>query len=342
MNKDAEAINQFLAWLLQEPDPATVPSGENSNPVTDREESGIVDLQAYIDPLDSEVEAMQADSSESSAVFIENLSSLELGELPAVQDRFYSIIKRRLRAEIERNPPLFPWETKLWDYETEQSDWATVEGLSSSLWTAQLQAIKLPIALPEELLLQIFAECRKVVHSSLREGVKLVRVVESFFPNESQALNHWAGQVLAEPARGSSQALASGTLPPSYESANSTQQMVLSLLAARQVLDAMTLEVSMESPSVRRQWMTASGALLLEVEYQPATQRLQVQGQLPTAGHLTLSSETNQATATCSSAETLSVELGTALDQTYTLEVGLDADDHSFLTFAVHLLTEDV
>ncbi|QYO67682.1 hypothetical protein [Leptolyngbya sp. 7M] len=175
MNKDAEAINQFLAWLLQEPDPATAPSGKNSSPTAGSEESGTVDLQPHTDPLDSEVEAIGADQPESSAVFTEDISSLELGEIPAVQDRFYAIIKRRLRAEIERNPPLFPWESRLWDYESEQPDLMGAEAMSTSFWATQLQALRLPIALPEPILDQIFAECRKLATASLREGVKLVR-----------------------------------------------------------------------------------------------------------------------------------------------------------------------
>jgi hypothetical protein len=339
MNKDAEAINQFLAWLSQEPDPAIAPSGRFS-PAIEPEESG-EDWQPYIDPLDSEVEAMQADLSELSTVFTENFSSLELGELPAVQDRFHTIIKRRLRAEIERKPPLFPWETSLWDYESEQPDWLTSEGLPTSLWSAQLQTVKLPVSLPKALLLQIFAECRKVVQTSLREGVKLVRAVESFFPDEAQALNHWAGQVLAEPVRSSSQTLSSSALPQTYESANPTQQMVLSLLAARQVLDAMTLEVSADHPQAQRHWMTTAGELVLEVRYQPETQRLRVEGQLPAEGRLTLNGEMHQTTAACSSAETLTVELGNAIpSQLYSLEVELPGNVDSSLTFAIQLVTE--
>lgn len=338
MNKDAEAINQFLAWLLQEPDPATGPSGKNSSPTTGSEESGAVDLQPYIDPLDSEVEAMQADLSESSATFTEDISSLQLGEIPAVQDRFHAIIKRRLRAEIERNPPLFPWETRLWDYESEQPDLITAEAASISFWTAQLQTLKLPIPLPEALLRQIFAECRKVAHSSLREGVKLVKAVEGFFPGESQTLNHWAGQVLAEPARSPSQTLPATGLPQSYELANPTQQMVLSLLAARQVLDSMTLEVSTHCPQTQQQWLTAAGTLVLEVEYQPEANRLRVKGQLPVAGRLTFKGQASQATATCMAAETLNVELGNLMPgQIYPLEVELNAAERSSLVFALRL-----
>jgi hypothetical protein len=342
MNKDAEAINQFLAWLLQEPNPAIGPSGENSSLATGLETSGAVDLQpqtdsldSLMDPLDSEVEALQADRLESSSVLFEDTSPLELGEIPAVQDRFHAIIKRRLRTEIERNPPLFPWESRLLDYESEQPD-LLAEAASISFWSAQLKALKLPVALPEPLLLQIFAECRKVADSSLRQGVKLVRAVENFFPDQLPALNHWAGQVLAEPVRGSSTTLSA--LPESYETANSTQQMVLSLLAAQQLLKAMTLEVSSHFPQAQRRWQTAAGELVLEVEYQPNC--LRVRGQLPTAGHLSLIGSTSQTTATCSGAETLHLELGNpVVGQSYSVTVELEGADA--LTFAIDLSSED-
>ncbi|NJO78163.1 MAG: PatU [Cyanobacteria bacterium RM1_2_2] len=341
MNKDAEAINQFLAWL-QEPDPAvTRPSGKNSSPVSDLEESGAVDLQVHtIDPLDSEVEALQSLPFESSAVFIEDTSSLELGELPAVQDRFHALIKRRLRAEIEQNPPLFPWETSLWDYETEQS--AVADSLSAPLWTTQLQALNLPVPVPQAVLLQIFAECRNVIQSSLREGAKLVRIVESLFPDQSQALNEMAGLVLtASPSR-SGATIPASALPESYEVANPTQQMLFSLLAARQMLDAMTLEVSLDCPQAERQWLTAAGTLSLVAEYEPASASLSVKGQLPCAGQLSLRGTTQQALAVCAEAGALKVELGNVHpDQTCALEVELDAADQSALVFTVRL-TEEV
>lgn len=342
MNKDAEAINLFLAWLSQEPHPANVPSGELTNPFMELEESGEVDLRPFVDPLDSEIEAMQADFAESSAVFIEDNSSLKLGEIPAVQDRFHAIIKRRLRVEIERNPPLFPWETKLWDYETEPSEQLSGQPVPT-FWSTQLQTLKLPVQLPETLLLQIFAECRQIVHSSLRQGIKLVRAVETLFPEEPQALNHWAGQVLAEPARSSSQTLAAGDLPLSYEAASSTQQMVLSLLAARQVLESMTLEVSAEFPQAQRQWMTTSGPVVLEAIYQPEAQTIQITGQLPMAGQLILQGETSRITATCTTAETLKVVLNHFVpEQTYPLTVELNAEDPQQLIFAVHLAQDPV
>ncbi|MCU0523367.1 MAG: hypothetical protein MUF72_00920 [Elainella sp. Prado103] len=336
MNKDAEAIDQFLAWLSQEPNPVT-PSGKVSNPFRDLEHSGEVNLQPLMDPLDSEVESMtdlsEAELSELGTVFTEDTSSFQIGEIPAVQDRFHAIIKRRLRTEIERNPPLFPWETSLWDYESETS--VTEAALP---WMTQLQTLKLPVQLPEGLLLQIFAACRQVVHSSWREGIKLVRAVEDLFPGEVQALHHWAGQVLAEPVRSASQTLDPAMLPPTYEAANSTQQMVLSLLAAQQVLVAMTLEVSAEAPRSQRQWLTTVGSLTLEADYQPTKALLTIQGDFPAAGSLAIQTPSGLVTATSSEAATLSVELSQPeLGQTYGLVVTLTGEESSALEFAVRI-----
>jgi hypothetical protein len=335
MNKDAEAINQFLAWLTQ-PDPVMSPSGPITNPFRDFEDSGAMDLPSDIDPLDSEVEAMKAELPESSAIFVEDISSLELGELPAVQDRFHAIIKRRLRTEIERNPPLFPWETRLWDYESEQPDWAIAP---TSVWTAQLQALKLPIAVPQAQLLQIFAECRKLADTSLKQGVKLVRAVESLFPDDLAALNYWAGQVLAEPVRGTSTLTVEGM--QSYEQADSTQQMVLSLLAAQQLLASMNLEISPAASHLERQWLTAAGELVLTLDYQ--ADRLRIQGQMPAAGRLTLESTGHQTghqtVATCTQAELLTVELGLASGETCTLEVELVGAEAP-LVFTVALIED--
>jgi hypothetical protein len=342
MNKDAEAINQFLAWLSQEPHPARAPSGKRTSP-TGSEESGIGDLQPPIDPLDSEVEALQADQFESGPVLFEDISSLELGEIPAVQDRFHAIIKRRLRAEIERNPPLFPWESRLLDYESEQPD-LLAGAASITFWSAQLKALKLPIGLPEALLLQIFAECNKLADSTLRQGVKLVQAVERFFPDQLPALNHWAGQVLAEPVRGTSATLTA--FPQSYEVASPTQQMVLSLLAAQQLLEAMTLEVSAHFPQAQRHWLTAAGELVLEVEYQPEVNQLSMHAQLPCAGRLSLidsSDSSNLASkplAVDAGTEVVNLELANlSIGQTYRLIVELEGA--MALTFAVHLNAED-
>lgn len=44
------------------------------------------------------------------------------GDTPVISERSQTIIKSRLRTEIEHHPPLFPWETEIVDYEPESID----------------------------------------------------------------------------------------------------------------------------------------------------------------------------------------------------------------------------
>ena len=39
-----------------------------------------------------------------------------------MEDRLPLLIQKQLNAIIQRNPPLFPWETKLEEYETSESE----------------------------------------------------------------------------------------------------------------------------------------------------------------------------------------------------------------------------
>jgi hypothetical protein len=344
MNKDAEAINQFLAWLLQEPNPAiTAPSGENSSQTTGPDQSGAVDLQSpYTDPLDSEeVKAMLSDLIESGSFPFEEVSLFKSGEKPAVQDRFYSLLKHRLRAEIEQNPPRFPWETEACQYDSEPSNW-TVPDVVPPLWAAQLQHLSLPVPMPEGLLTQLFEQCQTVVQSSLREGEKLIQAVKDLFPGQSDALNQLAGLVLASPYRSGAPAPSqTAGFPNHYDQATPAQQMALSLLAARTILDATTFRLSAEQSTVDRQWQTAAGPLLLQATYQPSEQKVRIQAQLPDAGRLCFRTEMAEAIAHAVDSGTLEVSLShLQLNQMCALEVQLDGIDQPPIEFAVCLVPE--
>jgi hypothetical protein len=265
---------------------------------------------------------------------------LNLGDIPAVQDRFYRLLKNRLASEAQRTPPLFPWETEVHDYEAESTTPAVgsnLEGVGapSRLWMTQLKNFGLPVALPEGLLLQLFHHCQTVAQSTLLEGAKLVQAVETLFPGEGYALNNLAGLVMTSPARSGEAPVVD--YPPSYEAAAPTQQMVLSLLAAREILGALTLDVSTRQPTVTRQWLTEFGSLTLVADYHATDfqARLRVQGVLPGGGSLTLVTAGQQATATLTDAGQLSVELVVSPGQACTLEVRLGDEDLAPLVFAV-------
>jgi hypothetical protein len=42
--------------------------------------------------------------------------------VPNVEDRLPLLIQKRLNAEIQQHPPLFPWETEIVEYETTEAE----------------------------------------------------------------------------------------------------------------------------------------------------------------------------------------------------------------------------
>lgn len=350
MNNDAEAIKQMLlAWLLQEPPANSEPSGERSSHSASSEESGINRLQSqFVDSLDSDaVGDRSADRIESNNSTFSSIPSLEFGDIPAVQDRFQALLKRKLRAEIERNPPRFPWESETFDYDSEYADITTPDLIPVHLWTTQLQSLRLPVPMPHEVLVQLFDQCRVAVQSSLREGAKLVQAVEDLFPGQQQSLNQVANWVMSAPARSGPSALQAQADPQSlgfpnhYEAATPAQQMALSLLAARELLKAMTMQLSPSQPSTERNWLTDLGTVLLKAEYEPEMNRVRVQGTLPHQGSLCFRSRSAQSIARCSSPGDVSVELlDLEPNQSYFLEVQFEGSDQPPLVFAIHPTTE--
>jgi hypothetical protein len=353
MNRDSEALQRSLLAIIQDlvPD-ASLADVERLRQAIQRSPDG----DELLTPGTSNFQdATSVDSghSDSNSALSRRTSSLELGESSTVQDRFHALLKRRLETEIQRNPPLFPWETELLDYETEAVGSgayaadavaeartpAIARRAAAPLWLSQLQALSLPVVLPDAILAQLFQRCQEMVHSSLLEGAKLVRAVEDLFPDQSQTLNHLAGMVITSPAR-SPEAASTETLYPSYEAAIPAQQMVLSLLAAREIFDKLTMTVTAAQPVTERQWLTELGALTLRVEYDPATAKLRVQGTLPCTGSLLLRGNGLQAIAQRLDPGLLSVELFEIQpDQRYALEVQFADQQQAPLAFAIRVLS---
>ncbi len=269
------------------------------------------------------------------------------GELPAVQDRFQAILKRRLYAEIERNPPLFPWETELSDYTTPECNAESVPKYADQpevapvgvlgFWSAQLDLLELPVPLPSDLLSTLLSKAQALLHSSLREGARLVRCVEDLFPDQGGQLNQIAGLVLSSPTRSLSATLAeeaaNGEFPGSYEQAQPQQQMALSLLAARQILSSLTVSVRPGGPTVKRLWQTPTGALQLSVSSSEAGS-LQVNAQLPCAGALSLLEQAEEVDSAQRSRPGLLTVAAAGLGR-WTLRVELQGQEP--LTFALQL-----
>lgn len=272
------------------------------------------------------------------------------GDIPAVQERFEALLKSRLSLEIEQNLPLFPWEDEVLEYQSDRAaspDMAdsVVSGLSKSgsLWLAQLRRLAIPVALPETMLASLLSACESIAQTSLREGVKVVKVAESFFPENFLQLNELAGIVMMSPARNGYASLQSrlGELdvPTTYEAASPTQQMVLSLLAAREMIAALTLTLKAGVGS-SHQWMTEIGALTLQLDYRVDGDDgvLHIQGQLPCGGSLSLANGPSLSMAQRPEAGMLSVELADLRPmQPLQLKVQLGSDDS--IGFAIVLMS---
>lgn len=366
---NSEALQQsILAWLFQKPIPSGRPPTEDSfSPVKPPGDDFVENLEAtYLDPLDSEDIKMTPLTRGEGEPGVTSLYESRLGgdrplrpgEIPAVQDRFYALVKRRLQTEIQHHPPLFPWETQILDYEPETLDFPVEEQVPALVWTAQLPSLSLPVSLPTTVLVQILERCRMVVQSSLREGAKLVRAVEPLFPERSGNLNQLAGLVMQmSPTRGPSVdainrvSKAAGEFPRTYEAATPAQQMVLCLLAAREIMGTLTLTVYTSGEPVERQCQTGAGMLSVRVEYVKTPVGLsteteffasmRVQAQLPCGGTVQLHSGETQATACRPNAGVLSVEVfDPQPNETYFLEVRFQNQQSNSLTFVVCPKTE--
>ncbi|BAT56291.1 unknown protein [Nostoc sp. NIES-3756] len=254
-----------------------------------------------------------------------------------MQERFQSVLKRRLQIHIENNPPLFPWESQIVDYPdyVEEPSFALTPNWG---WLAQQAKLNLPVTLPEKVFQEILEKCQQMVTSSLPLGAKLVQVVEGFFPNESQTINDLAGLVLRTSYR-SSEMDTMPNIQSDYADLELRQQMALSLLAAKHLLSNLTLPVSPDQPVVERLWLTSLGALTLRVEYytKDDVTQLVVHSDLPTQGILTLQGNGSIAMAQSSTPGCLSVELTSKQPQTsYTLEVDCPELDQQPLLFVIN------
>ncbi|BDI18289.1 hypothetical protein ANSO36C_40910 [Nostoc cf. commune SO-36] len=322
MNSDSESLqSQYLGWLLTD----DVKNTDQS--VECEENDGVKNLHN------------EATASKSSEPKLGGTpQTFQLGEIPTVLDRFQTVLKNRLQIQAQDHPPLFPWETQLTEY-PDFVDEPSMTLVPSWGWMVQQSKLTLPTRLPERVFQQLLEQCQALVTSSVPLGAKLVQVVENFFPNESQALNDIAGLVLRSTYRSVSTLETMPAIQSDYSDLQPRQQMALSLLAAKQLLENLTLPLSATSPVVEREWLTSVGALNIRVEYQSLGKltKLLVQAELPVKGSLTLRGSGTLAMTTSSTSGYLNVELGCEqLNPTYTLEVEFPEIDEQPLLFVIN------
>ncbi|BAY26269.1 hypothetical protein NIES2100_60830 [Calothrix sp. NIES-2100] len=325
MNSDSESFHhQLLTWVL----------ADNATTL----ESSVDDEE--LDGVENSLKQATASTSGEPESGVTPQTFL-LGEIPTVQERFQAVLKRRLQLQIQNHPPLFPWESQLTDY-PDYADEPAVVLVPAWGWVAQQSKLNLPIALPESIFRQLLQKCQLLLTSSLPVGAKLVQAVEDLFPNENQALNDIAGLVLRSTYRSPEVLEAMPNIESDYSDLKQRQQMALSLLAAKQVLDNLTIPLSLTNPVVEREWLTSAGVMRLKVEYQSQGQtgKLRVEGKLPTQGIFTLKGRDIQAVGQSASSGSLSVELHSQqLNQIYTLEVDFPEIEQAPLLFVINPTT---
>jgi len=276
-----------------------------------------------LDPLDSE----EIDDSDYQGQLF------TLGEIPAVKNRFETVLKNRLKAEMERNPPLFPWETKASDF----ACYLDVIEEQRVPWIAHKQNLRWSVPIPDPVFAQLLSPCQEAIQSSLREGAKLVQVVETLFPHQSEPLNELTHRLMLGWARGEDP-VQNLTLPE-YETANPEQQMLMTLLAAQEIIQALTLTCNLNQAAIKQQWLTNLGVLTLEAEYiqkDGQSASLTVTGHLPDGGHLWLTGADVQTTAQRSDRGYVRLELvDPSPNHTYRLNVILHNQDQHPLSFAI-------
>ncbi|MEL7502434.1 MAG: hypothetical protein AAFN18_08200 [Cyanobacteria bacterium J06554_6] len=299
----------------------------------------------YWDPLESEdlfeLTPRFLATSPSHAAF-ETAQSFNFGEISPVQDRFHTLLKNRLRLEFENRPLLFPWESELSEYPV---DLPSMAGAAAARpWIDNLRQLQVASALPEAILTQLLERCQVMARSSKQQGVKLIRTVESLFPENTDLLEPIAGIVLTPAYRGDDARATAiqelEALASDYDAATTEQQIAISMLAAQEIMAALTLTVSEQAPRLTREWVTAQGLLKLEINYDsdllfvrvycPGNSRVNLQD-----GDVTL-----QATRTQPGRLDL-VKAAPKIGHNYVLEVSLPDSGHRALRFALSVLADE-
>ena len=354
INQNWDALyHQFLSWLKQASEhPSSLETSEESQFPESDNAAGELDLES-LDPLDWEEEEVNLASS----TFDEPTAtpqSFVMGE-SIVQKRFQALLRRKLQTEIERNPPLFPWETELTEYDPEYADETVAAMLPSrQLWLPQVAAL-MPFALPDRVLSILLDTCTEAMGLMRPQNAQMVSAVKALFPEYTRKLNDMAGRSRLSPSFAPSrlshqeqqrqrQKLAA-VLPKAYDEANLEQQMAISLLVAKEILETLSIALSPRQPRIERLWETTVGTVRFLVDYDPEARDrddllsltpLRVRVQLPKGGSLTLQADRESITAQRTYAGYLTVELSDwQAGQQYLLEVRLNDPGQMPLKFAI-------
>ena len=305
---------------------------QNQGSIHDRATVHQADLTQHLDSQDP-LNFLESDGLFADLPRSPGLQFLDLGERSVVEDRFYALLKRRMRAQVEAHPPLFPWESELLEYED-----------ATPAWLPQLQRLQLPVALPQPVLAQLFQRCQDLVQTVHQTGVQLVRSVQPLVPTVTglQSLAQTVALGAARDDDGSQAYLLGPAIPATYDEATTQQQAVLVLLAAQHLLQKMTLTLSPPLPRQGQLWATAWGPLEITATYTeplPGQGELDLWASLPAGGQLSCQAGENLLRADRETSGCVNLVVpGVQLDQAYAVDVWLKGGDVP-LKLVIHLAT---
>lgn len=328
MNSESENLKRLLLEFLTFDRSASQKSGNEPTPLTGSNPSAVCASEVGSDAVSIEF-------------LFETGQSFNFGDKTTVQDRFHTLLKHRFQTEYANKPPLFPWEAEVREYPTEIPMPAYAQPISR-LWLENPLRFSISSKLPESVLHRLLDRCQSMAQSTQKQGVKLVQIVGSLFPDSLEALEPIANIVLT-PAYRSGPALAEATLQEvenlagGYEQATPEQQIALTMLASMEIMSALALTVSADEPTVSRDWVTPEGVVHVDVSY--AGTLLVISATMPTGGTIQLVGDDADCQSSRPEGGVLTLaQAAPVIGSTYSLEVSLDDDCQRPLRFSVMVL----
>ncbi len=329
MNSESENLKRLLLEFLAFDHSASSISGSEPTPLTGSNPSAVCASEVGSDAVSFDV-------------LFETGQSFNFGDKTTVQDRFHTLLKNRFQTEFANRPPLFPWEAEVREYPAEIPMPAYAQPMSR-LWLENPLRFSISSKLPEAVLHRLLDRCQSMAQSTQKQGVKLVKIVESLFPDSLDALEPIANIVLT-PAYRSGAALAEATLQEEvenlaggYDQATPEQQIALAMLASMEIMSALALTVSMQEPAISRDWVTPQGVVHVDVNYTGAV--MIINATMPTGGSVKLMGHDADSQASRSEAGMLTLaQTAPVIGSSYALEVFLEDDCQRPLRFSVTVL----
>jgi hypothetical protein len=221
-----------------------------------------------------------------------------------VEQRFHEILKRRLTSEIESRLPLYPWESEIKEYPTEIKD--KVFSSKTPLWFPDLA---LPIKFPVKFIDQLLEACVQIIDSFEPQPLQMVKVVSQLFADQLSLdqlnfLQDQAGIInLAGVTRSATVLEKNREDYGNYEDCTWQQQMTVSLLAAQQILSALTLPLSSLQSSLTKEWTTPKGKITVKADYVAENKQLNVIINTSFEGEISWQNRGENVTVSCNNSE---------------------------------------